>query len=215
MRTKFAFKPFVLFIIFSFNLIIPVRPARAAPEPVLPTFSDFVVAVTNGQAGVIRGVYVPGVLAYRVVQQPVDKPVYVSPIQDIVTQFGLAAQNNVIGLLAHNHLAGATFSSLFVGQEVRIVYGDGKVTYYMINQITRFQALQPESIYSNFLDLSSNITYTYQEIFAMFYQNSGQVVFQTCIMADGEASWGRLFVTATPAFLIYLPEIHTVAIHAR
>jgi hypothetical protein len=215
MKTKHAFKAFVFFIILFFNFIIPARPALAAPRSDLPAFPDFVAGVTNGQAGVIRGVYVPGVLAYRVVQQPAENPFYVSPIQNVVTQFSMAAQNNVIGLLAHNHLAGAVFSNLSMGQEIRIVYGDGKVTYYVVNQIARFQAMQPDSSYSNFIDLNSNITYTAQDVFRMFYQNSGQVVFQTCILSNGQPSWGRLFVSAVPAVLTYLPETRTVEIQAR
>ncbi len=32
----------------------------------------------------------------------------------------------------------------------------------------------------------------------MFYTGAGHVTFQTCIIKDGNPSWGRFFVTAIP-----------------
>ena len=80
----------------------------------------------------IQGVYVPGTLALRVMQQPAAEPESVPAMDGVATQFSPAVQSRVIGLLAHNDLAGASFSSLRIGQEVRIVYGDGRVEYYQV-----------------------------------------------------------------------------------
>src|SRR5512137_1911565 len=126
MKIKHIITAVVLFTALC-SLIIPLRFARAADGTSLPAFPDFIASVINGQAGVVRGVYVPGVLAYPVYQQAENDPGFVSEKDGVVTQFHLAAKNNVIGLLAHNTLAGASFSNLMVGQEVRIVYGDSKV----------------------------------------------------------------------------------------
>ena len=209
MKTKTSLKVFVLVVLLA-GLLIPFMPARAAEGVMLPTFSDFVTTVTNGQAGVVRGVYVSNVMAYRVVTQSADNPGFVSQKAGVVTQFSMAEQYNVTGLLAHNNLAGASFSNLVVGQEIRIIYGDGRVATYMVNQVARFQALQPNSDDSDFVDLSSNVTYSAQTVFAMFYHGGDHVTFQTCIQQNGNASWGRLFVTAVPASLAYNPETHTV-----
>ena len=180
------------------GLVVPLRSASAAGGKAFPAFSDFVAVVTDGQANVVRGVYVPGVLAMRVLQQPADDPGFVLPMGGVVTQFREAALNHVIGLLAHNDLAGVSFSNLKVGQEVRIIYGNGRVDYYVINRLARFQALPSGSEGENYVDLSSNITYTAQGIFSMFYDGKVHVTFQTCILYGGNSSWGRLFVTALP-----------------
>jgi hypothetical protein len=208
-KTKITFKAFVLVLLLA-GLLIPFMPASASESKALQTFPDFVSMVTNGQADVVQGVYVPGVLAYRVVTQPVDNPGYVSMSDGVVTQFGMATRYKVIALLAHNNLAGVSFTNLVVGQEIRIVYGDGRVAIYIVNQVARFQALQPFSENSDFLDLSSNSTYSTQTIFKMFYQGGDHVTFQTCILRDGNASWGRLFVTAVPALFAYNSETRTI-----
>ena len=116
-------------------IVLPVKSASAAEKGNPPAFSGFIASVVNGQAKEVRGVYVPGTLALRVLQQPQDDPGLVFRVDGVATQFQLAAHNRVIGLLAHNDLAGATFSGLKIGQEVRIIYGNGRVEYYQIMKI--------------------------------------------------------------------------------
>jgi len=53
--------------------------------------------VVNGQAKEVRGVYVPGILALRVLQQPQGDPGLVLRVDGVATQFRLAARNRVIG----------------------------------------------------------------------------------------------------------------------
>jgi len=93
----------------------------------LPTFSDFSNIVQNGEKDILRGVYVDNVLALPVVQQPLGNAIFVSNNDGEVTQFGMASQYGNIGLLAHNHRAGKSFSEMTPGQEVQLVYGDGHV----------------------------------------------------------------------------------------
>jgi len=205
------FKAFV-FVVLLVGLLIPFAPVDAAGKATLPTFSDFITTVTNGQADTVQGVYVPGVFAYRVVAQPASDPAYISTLDGAVTQFSMAARYHVIGLVAHNNLAGASFSNLALGQEVFIVYGDGHVATYQVNQIARFRALQPSKVDSSFVDLSTNVTYFPGSIFKMFYQGDNHVTFQTCIAQDGNASWGRLFVTAVPVVSAYDSETRSVAL---
>jgi len=61
----------------------------------------------------------------------------------MLTQFSLPSQFGNVGLLAHNTLSGKFFFQLEVGQEVRLVYGDGRVEYFVIQRILQYQALQP------------------------------------------------------------------------
>ncbi|HLO34212.1 MAG TPA: hypothetical protein VK249_34015 [Anaerolineales bacterium] len=176
---------------------IPVMALGNGESP-LPSFAEFAKAVQNNQAGVLRGVYVSDVLALPIVQQPASNAAYVSFTDGELTQFRMASQFGNVGLLAHNHLSGRLFSELAAGQEVRLVYGDGKVETFVITQVLSFQALQPTSPYSSFRDLNNNDNLTAEQLFNKVYRGAYHVTFQTCIAANGNSSWGRLFVIAVP-----------------
>jgi len=204
-RKKFIFSSVQICIIVLALLVTPV-PALAAGDPAdgnntgnaLPDYRNFVESVQNGQAGVLRGVYVDGVLALPIVQQPVGNPGFVSQNTGEITQFNMAAEVGNVGLLAHNFLSGASFTNLAPGQEVRLIYGDGKVEYFIVDQIYQYQALQPYSPNSEFRNLETDITITAEELFRKVYRGERHVTFQTCIDANGNSSWGRLFVIAQP-----------------
>jgi hypothetical protein len=110
----------------------------------------------------------------------------------------MAKEVGNVGLLAHNHLAGQTFINLSVGDEVRLVYGDGKVEYFIVTQTLEYQALQPYSPYSNFRELETNTILTADTLFRKVYRGDRHVTFQVCIEAEGIDAWGRLFVIAEP-----------------
>lgn len=162
------------------------------------SFSEFSRSVQNGQANVLTGVYVSNVMALPVVQQPYGNTGYVSNNDGEITQFRMASQFGNTGLLAHNYLSGKSFTELAIGQEVRLVYGDGRVEYFVITEVLRFQALQPNSPYSSFRNLDKDETLSVEEMFKRVYFGDHHVTFQTCIEKDGELSWGRLFVIAIP-----------------
>lgn len=164
----------------------------------LPNFTDFSKTVQNGKAADLRGVYVSNVLALPVVQQPSNNTGYVSSRDGEVTQFGMASQFGNVGLLAHNHLSGKSFSQLAVGQEVRLVYGNGKVETFVVSEILKYQALQPNSPYSEFRNVNDSKTITAEQMFKRVYFGDKHVTFQTCINKDGNPSWGRFFVIAIP-----------------
>ncbi len=167
-------------------------------EASLPEFTDFSQIVQNSQPDVLRGVYVPDVLALPVIQQPEDNAGFVSSKDGEITQFGMASQFGNVGLLAHNTLSGEAFSQLARGQEVRLVYGNGKVEYFVITEVMSYQALQPTSPYSSFRSPSGSETLTAEQMFKRVYAGDRHVTFQTCIEANGNFSWGRLFVIAVP-----------------
>lgn len=152
----------------------------------------------SSAANVPGSVYVENVLDLPVVQQPLDSPYFVSDRDGEATQFSMASQYGNLGLLAHNNLAGRDFSRLAVGQEVRLTYADGRTEYFVVKQILRFQALEPESVSSSFRNLEGNETLSAAEMFNRVYVGESRLVFQTCIEAQGNPSWGRLFVVAAP-----------------
>ncbi|MEM5773450.1 MAG: hypothetical protein AAGU05_00505 [Anaerolineaceae bacterium] len=157
---------------------------------------QFVSTLSTGYAAQVTGVFVDDVLAFPVVQQPSGSAGFVSTADDVVTQFSTPSQFGTLGILAHNYLAGISFFDLAVDQDVYVVYGDGSTDHYVIRDIRRFQALQPTSVYSDFVDLDTHVSYSSTDVFYEVYGNSGMLVFQTCIENEGNSSWGRLFVIA-------------------
>ena len=167
-------------------------------ENILPDFTDFAQPIENGDANILSGVYVPNVMALTIVQQPSGNAGYVSNKDDQTTQFAMASQFGSVGLLAHNHLSGKSFSQIAVGQEVRLVYGDGKVEYFVVTETLRYQALEPDNQLSSFRNLDNYEVLSAEEMFKRVYAGEHHVTFQTCIAAHGILSWGRLFVLARP-----------------
>lgn len=161
-------------------------------------FLRFVDQVKDGQAGVLRGVYVEGVLALKVIQQPENGDLYVSNGSGVATQFQNAAKFGVTGLLAHNFLSGELFYQLTPGQNVQLVYGDGKVTQYMISDTQRFQKLEPGNSRSRYIELRTGKEKSTDQIFNRFYTGKDHLVFQTCLKRGDEWSWGLMFVIAIP-----------------
>lgn len=195
------------FLIFSLlitiiSTLIPSGTVQALTGPFdqdgLPSLQDFTLQVSNGQAGQLRGLYIPGILAAAVVQQPAGMDEFVSPWQNVITQFGLASRLGSTGLLAHNYLAGEVFGLLQEGQEIELIDGSGKVSTFTVTEILRYQALDPEDTATRLLDLESQASITSADLFNRVYSRPGRVVFQTCIKKDGDPSWGRLFVIASP-----------------
>jgi hypothetical protein len=173
-------------------------PAMGNADSALPNFPDFVTQVQNGEANVLRGVYVSDVLALPVTQQPASNPNFVSNKDGEATEFATAAQYQNVGLLAHNNLSGRSFSQLAVGQEVRLVYGNGIIESFIVTEILYFQALEPKSALSTFRSMTGSEVLSAQQLFNRVYSGARHVTFQTCIRANGNWNWGRLFVMAMP-----------------
>jgi len=186
-----------LLLVLVYALTIGLLPARAETSA-LPSLNSFVSSVENGRGTVIRGIYAREAFALPVVQQPKDNPAYVSSASGYVTEFSLARRYGTIGMLAHNHLAGASFFSLEQGDKISLIYGNGKIETFIVTQIIRYQALSPNSPYTPFLDLETGQTKTVEQVFYEMYSGKGHLTLQTCIAQDNKPSWGRLFIIAEP-----------------
>jgi hypothetical protein len=192
LNLKHAFTFALAFVIF-FGFTIPVQAKENTP-----TLNSFIESVRDGNVNALRGVYVQDVMAFPVVQQPSGYPGYVSTEDKVVTQFGMATEVGNVGLLAHNYLAGKSFASLSEGNVVFLVYGDGHTEKLKVTHVYKYQALNPLSPTSKFKDLSTNVTITAEELFRLVYRGNRHATFQTCIDANGNSSWGRLFIIAEP-----------------
>ena len=137
-------------------------------------------------------------MALSIVQQPVGFPGYVSTEDSVATQFGIAAEVGNVGLLAHNTHAGSLFSNIKQGDRIILVYGDGHIESFMVNSIQRYQALDPFSPRSEFKNLETQTSVTAQDLFNNVYRGEYHLTLQTCIENNGNSSWGRLFIMATP-----------------
>lgn len=205
----------ILVLVFSVFVLSAQTAVAASFIPAardLPALGEFALELKNGQAGDLRGAYAPGLFAHMIVQQPQGNPTFVSPRKSFLTQFSSAAELGSTGLLAHNYLAGTEFSHVQSGQVIYLIFGDGALQRYSVTQLVRFQALQPDSPSSNFIDLQDGARLTSQAVFSKMYGRPGALVLQTCIEADGNEAWGRLFVIAEPA---PLPETLHLALSGR
>lgn len=138
--------------------------------------------------------YEPLMGMMNIVEQPQGKPAYVSPNEGELTHFGMP-QNNY-GLLAHKGKAGKKFSELKVGD---VLYGNrsSKQGKKVVKEIREYQALQPDSPYSAFVDLATNKQYSADELYRDIYDNGkGKMILQTCIDKDNNPTWGRMFIIA-------------------
>lgn len=200
-RTQFILNAGILFLLLASVFARPVSAFALGTtdgEAVLPNFSEFSNSVQNGRADQASGVYIPNRFALPIVQQPYGSPGFVSSYNDILTQFRMANQYGNVGLLAHNYLSGQAFFELEVGDEVRLVHGDGTVEYFVISEVLQYQAMQPNSVYSSFRDLDTEEVLSVEQMFKRVFFGDRHITFQTCIERDGDLSWGRLFVIAIP-----------------
>ena len=181
------------------------KPSSIIYRPVVKinagSLQEFVTSVENGQKNTVVGIYVPGLLALPVSQQPSGQAGYVTRNPNELTQFNLASQYGTVGILAHNDLAGADFTNIEVDDYAVVVYGDGHIDYYQVSKIEDYQALTPSSTFSDFIDLDNNRQMTAGNVFNRIYGPGNRLVLQTCITANGDPSWGRMFIIATPANL--------------
>ena len=178
-------------------LAAPAGEAQAAPVAA-NNLESFISSVQNGNSSEIVGIFSEGNLAFEVGGQPSGNAGYVTSNSSEVTRFGLASQYGSKGFLAHNYLAGASFFNLSNGDIITVVYGDGSTQDFRIQAVRRFQALQPNSTQSNFVDLSNGDNLSASELFYDIYNSDNPVVLQTCIANEGISTWGRLFVIAVP-----------------
>jgi hypothetical protein len=186
----------------SFGLVDAPVGLQTGPSislrPVFPGLGEFASGVVNGDPYQLVGVYIEEQFALPVVQQPERKPAYVSEQDGLVTQFGLPSEYGTVGLLAHNYLSGRLFENIQMDDEVVLLHGDGQSDIYRVTRIERYQALDSNNPYSQFIDLSDTdgSQLSSGSLFKHIYTSPNQLVFQTCIAAHGDSSWGRLFITA-------------------
>ena len=120
----------------------------------ISALNDFILEISNGASDVIRGIYSENNFALPVVQQPSGQAGFVSTINGVATQFSMPNEYGVTGILAHSYLSGKHFFDMGIEDVIKVVYGNGEIKEYQISDIQTYQALQPNSPNSHFIDLS-------------------------------------------------------------
>jgi len=179
--------------------------AQATPQavnptaaPSLPSLDAFVAQVTDGQSGGLVGIYVSNVMALHIVQQPNGDPAYIDRTGGTATQFARAGLFGVIGLLAHNFLSGREFFQINSGQDLVLVYGNGRTAHYTVTEIGDFQRLSRSDLRSDFINLETQQKESANQVFAHYYQQKQVLTLQTCIARNGISDWGVRFIMARP-----------------
>lgn len=197
------------FFVPSSPMIIPVSAeANVSYDPIdenfqkisYQSFSSFIKSITsqpnNNQ---FVGLISPKLFTLPIIQQPAGQAGFVSNEAEKITEFSMTRQFGTTGLLAHNHLAGAYFSSLNENDLLVLVTAEKEYKFFRIEIIRSYQALSPNSPYSDFVDLSNpSRVINATELFYEVYTTEGSLVLQTCIAQGSELSWGRLFIQAVP-----------------
>ncbi len=194
MRTKSLFTRVPFFILLITTLFVLVPPAQAGGEDSSSTLEAFIAAVQNGQPETLRGVYVPNVMAYPVVQQPQENSAFVSEQAGTVTEFNMARRLGNVGLLAHNTLAGNSFFKIQPGAPIILAYGAGRTETFIVEKILSYQKL-PYGMYQN---LETREVVGIDSLFETVYGGEYHLTLQTCVSAEGNNDWGRLFIIARP-----------------
>lgn len=175
-----------------------VEPVYVRPDTVysLDRFIAQIVPTTGGSAATLSGVFVQGVIALAIHQQPAGDNNYVTEEENAATLFTAAAQHGVVGLLAHNTRAGRDFSAIQPGQRIQLVFADGSVRNYRLSNAMGYQAMDPRSPSSDFVDLATGEYLSAGDVFERYYTGAFPLVLQTCIEQNGDSFWGRLFLVA-------------------
>jgi hypothetical protein len=180
---------------FSFSLLLAFQ-ANALPVTGLNmrtaagVTAGFMDQLLNGKsAKAVVQVSVPGKFSYSVVQTGNDVPTGYE-----LGQYTQAAKKGSVGLLAHNYLAGQSFFSLAIGDEVNLTYSNGATQTFVVTNVLRYQATDPNDYSKPFLN-SNGRQVSAKNVFNQAFHNNG-LTFQTCIIAEGLNTWGLLFVQA-------------------
>jgi len=150
------------------------------------------------QSRTISEIAVPELFSFPVVEQPRGQAGFVSDRPGTLTHFRLADQYGSTGFLAHNYLAGKKFFSLEEGDQLVIDYENSFAQRFKVVSMKRYQAISPNSPYSDFIDLDTNERLSAADLFYEIYGVDDRVVLQTCIKRNGVQTWGRLFVITEP-----------------
>ncbi len=94
----------------------PTPTPTPTPQPTFPTLEEFISQIASGQSSDWRGFYAENLFTARIIQQPPNNYSFISWEADVLTQYMLA-EDDIVGLLAHNTHAGKYYFLLNIGDQ--------------------------------------------------------------------------------------------------
>ena len=186
---------FIISLLIVASLVISIFqyqiPITGSPNFLNQINFKYIQEAPAAKGSQVSMVSVAGKFSYPVVQSG-NNP----PSGNVIGQYAYAASKGNIGLLPHNYAAGSSFYVLNKGDEVIITFDNGSTKRFVVNNLLRFQATDPNDYSKPFIDGNGN-TLSTRQVFNRAYKSNG-VTFQTCIENNGSTTWGLLFVQAVP-----------------
>jgi hypothetical protein len=152
-----------------------------------PSLEEFRRQVTNGEGGRITGVWVEGVLAFRV-QAGTTR---IAPSRrDTVSIYDWAERHGVTAFLVHNYLGGTKLYQLNPGVRIAVIYGNGGVDWYISRGGAWYESrtYSPDGFKGPFRVWScKNCPYdiSVKDILWRYYAGNPHIALQTCVEAEG------------------------------
>jgi hypothetical protein len=155
----------------------------------LPSLEAFRRSVSGGDPGRLAGIWVEGVLAFRV-QQGLTR--YAPTTKDTLSIYDWAWEHGVIGLLIHNYRGGTQLYQLNPGLHIAAIYGNGGVDWYVSRGGAWYESRTPSSggFAGPFRAWScSDCDYeiSVRELHDRHYAGLPHLAFQTCVYAEGRS----------------------------
>lgn len=160
------------------------------------SLSELINRLTSRQDLFQLGIYVPGVMALPVIQQPENNSLFVSTKRSVLTQFNEANANGILGLLAHNFLAGGLFYNIGLGQDIWIIEDIDTFKHYRVSSIEQYQRVKKAGAPDEYIDLNTNEELSTREVFSRYYAGEHHLTLQTCLEREGDGDWGLTFIVA-------------------
>ncbi|MFM8321895.1 MAG: hypothetical protein ACKOC5_13360, partial [Chloroflexota bacterium] len=95
-------------------------------------------------------------------------------------------------------LSGGKFYQVQVGQPLWVVYSSDHIHRYRVTEIRKYQKVDPFSLTSDLIDLTTQERLTVDQVYDHYYQGDHHVTLQTCLEGAGRSDWGLTFVVAEP-----------------
>lgn len=149
----------------------------------LPKLEEFRRSVRNGHSDQVLGVWVEGVLAFKVSPGTHNSA---PSTRDTAAVYSWADDHGVIALLIHNYLGGTRIYHLNPGVKIAVIYGNGGVDWYVVRNGTWYETRNyshsgfkgPFRIWScGDCDFDLSV----QDIRRRHYTGTPHLAFQTCV----------------------------------
>ncbi len=163
------------------------RPSLPARFDDVPSLDAFRRSVTNGNGAQLTGIWVDGILAYKVLPGSKNKA---SSRQNTAVIYQWAEGHGVTALLVHNYLGGTRLYNLDPGVRIAAIYGNGAVDWYLSRGGTWYESRDysdggfkgPFRLWSC---SGCKFDISVDDIRWRHYSGAHHLAFQTCAYSEG------------------------------